>query len=182
MATFKDFFLEKARLNRWCLDGFKKVRNVSPVTIYEGTRFPQWWMVILGYTNLTRAKEVLALAIQNAGNTLAESDIKTQMLAFSATMTEQQIGNLLIWAEPKRRATGLFLPLPDKTTQELCSLLHSAAKFLRDEKPEMLMLPIRQLIGYKVIQEGISLESAIESFYEFLHGEVDLATWQGSLT
>lgn len=181
MTSYKDFFLDKAKRKRWCADSSAVTKNVPVETIYQGTDKPQWWIVVLGYTNPTRAKEVLALAVQNAGNTLDASELKDKMLAFSATMTEQQIDDLMAWAKPKRKATSLF-ELPDKVLQHLCALLYSAAKYLKYGEPTMLMPPVLQLISYKVISEGISRPAAIAAFYEFLHAEVDLTTWRGDLT
>lgn len=181
MAELKALLESLNGTQNWCAGDITPLIDKPVEEIYQGTRKPGLWCVVLAYTNLPAAKNVLVAAIHNAANTLEEGELKTKMLAFNAEMTAQEIDDLMTWVRPKRADVG-FQPLRMEPSKALSLTLFAAAKVLKYETPELMMRPISDLVIYKMASEEKSRATAIAEFYEFLHGEVDLATWKGSYT
>jgi hypothetical protein len=157
--------------SKWCTGPVTKLIRKPVEDIYAGTQHPGLWCVVLAYTDLPVAKNVLVTAVHNAANQIPDGELKTKMLSLDVGMTVEQLDALLTWSEPLRR--GPDLPL-------LHSVLYGATQVLKYEIPELMMKPINELVMFKAKVDRLTRRLAIEAFYEFLHGEVDLATWKGN--
>ena len=182
MAELKELLGSLMGTKNWCVGNVTPLISKPVEDIYEGTKAPAMWCVVLAYTNLPVAKTVLETAIHNAANTLEEGELKTRMLAFNAAMAIQELDELMTWAEPLRRTQVGFPPLQVGPSKVLCSALFAAAKVLKYEVPELMLRPVNDLVAYKASSEGKSWTTAVAEFYDFLHGEVSLAAWKGSYT
>ena len=180
MVALTDFLGTLKDTKKWCAGDISELIDKSAADIYNGTRHPGLWCVVLAYTNLPTAKNVLVTAIHNAANTLEESELKTKMLAFNTGMTIQELDDLMSWVEPRRRL--ILPPFQAESSKVLGSALFMAAKVLKYGVPELMMRPINDLVKYKMLLEEKSRETAIAEFYAFLHGEVNLSSWMGSYT
>jgi hypothetical protein len=180
MVALTEFLNTLKDTKSWCAGDISELIDKSAADIYNGTRHPGLWCVVLAYTNLSAAKDVLVTAIHNAAGALEDSELKTRMLVFNTGMTAQELDDLMSWVEPRRRL-GLP-PFQAQSFKVLCSALFTAAKMLKSETPELMMRSINDLVKYKMLSEEKSKETAIIEFYAFLHGEVDLSSWMGSYT
>jgi hypothetical protein len=179
MTTMKDFLRELTRNRNWCAGNVIPLISKPVEDIYAGTQHPGFWCVVLYATNPSAAKGVLEAALHDVAGALDAGDMKTNLLAFSASMDGAAADALMTWASPLRKGSGLFGGLPDIDGQQLATILFDACKVIKYDRPELMMKPISALVGYKARTEGLGMQAATAAFYDFLHGEVDLATWKG---
>jgi len=180
MADLIEFLGTLNSTKRWCVGDVSSLIDKPAADIYQATPNPGMWCVVLAYTNLPVAKNVLVTAIHNVAATLEDSELKTKMLAFNTSMTVQELRDLMGWAGPK---SGIGSPpSPADPSKALYSALFTAAKMLKTEAPEWMMRAVDGLVRYKMSSEEKTKAQAITEFYEFLYGEVDLSTWMGSYT
>lgn len=124
----------------------------------------------MAYTDLATAKSVLVQAIQNEAALLSASELKTKMESLTVSMTVQEYTALMDWARPLRQG-------PSEAA--LHGALYGAARFLKEERPEIIPVPIHCLIRKEAERSAVSMDEATTTFYTFLRGQVDLNTWKG---
>jgi hypothetical protein len=170
MTILKDFLIPKFKTDRWC-EVAKPLVKESTEDTYNGTRRPDFWAQVLAYTNLAKAKAVIAQLVQDYSADLAACDLKTKMAAFTDSLTDQQYADLITWAEPLRRG---------ESNTELHCLLYSAAKFIKTEAKEYIKAPVSYMIKYEMAKNDVSYLSAIPIVYPKLRALATLEEWRGS--
>lgn len=170
-ATLKDFLKEKS-IKYSCHEA-TEVSSKGPIYYVPPGEFchPNFWCVLLAYTNLPVAKTTIVQTMHNAGEALEPSELKTKIASLSAEMTKEQLTALMDWAEPLRRGNN---------QRNLHSAFYATVKFLKTEVPEVVLIAVDGLVQNIVDRERISLEAARRSLYEYLHTLVDEAAWKGS--
>jgi hypothetical protein len=170
MTLLKDFLEEQFVARTWCEVARPLVKNAEEM--YNGTRRPDFWAQVLAFTNIAKAKAVIAQLVRDYGALLTqEGNLKTKMLAFTDALTEQEYSDLIAWAEPYRR--GTYAP-------DLYALLYSAAKFIQTESPEYIKAPITYMLKFEQHRSNISYQQAIEIVYPQLRALVTLEEWRGA--
>ena len=169
MTTIKDFLLPKFSSNNWCRAARPLVKDTADM--YAGTRRPDFWMQVLAYTNLVKAKAVIAQLINDYAAELDAGTLKTNMLALTDAMTEQQYTDYIEWAAPLRRGTD---------NPELHAAFYAAAKFLKGAPNEYIKAPISYLLKYERVKSDISFLAAVAILYPKLRALVTLEEWRGS--
>jgi len=171
MTLLKEFLDTKFnKFDGWC-DPARQLLRVSTADMYNGTNRPDYWAQVLAYTNLAKAKFMIASLINDYGDSLDAGTLKTKMTSFTDSMTTQEYSDLIAWAEPLRRGT-------DKP--KLHGALYAAALFIKSEDKDFIRKSIEYLIRYDVETWGFTLEAAIAAMYTKLRALVTLEEWRGS--